>query len=175
MKKKKTKKTIILILMSLLLCVVHCGDQSEQAPLNIGLMEGQYAPDFTLKNLNGEEFTLSSFRNRNAVYLVFWATWCPYCIAEIPVLKEINSQFTPKGLKILSIDIAVNDPITRVRSFQEKNALPYPILYDGDNAVAREYGILGVPTSILVDIQGRIRYRSNTAPRNLEDFIDQLT
>lgn len=169
------QKKLIFILLAVFMSIFCCGDKHEQNLPEIGLMQGQHAPDFTLKSLNGEEFSLSSFQNKSAVYLVFWATWCPYCRTEIPMLKEIHNKYSSKGLKILAIDIAANDPLARVRSFQEKFELPYTILYDEQNIVSREYGILGVPTTILVDINGKIRYRSNVAPINLESYLEKLT
>jgi peroxiredoxin len=145
--------------------------QSEQAPSAGG--EVGLATDFSLKSLEGEEFKLSSFRGKNPVYLVFWATWCPYCVKEIPHLKELYAKLAPKGLKILSINIGYNDPLMRVQNFQKKYALPYPILYDSNAMISRQYGVIGVPYSVLIGRDGTVRYRSNGTPDGLEAFVEK--
>ena len=154
--------------------MIGCSDAQQQAALTTGLMKGQLAPDFTLKDLNGKEFSLASFRNNSAVCLVFWATWCPYCLQEIPKLKNFHSKYSEKGLKVLSIDIAANDPIKRVMAFQKKYGLPYPILYDKDNVVSRLYGVTGIPVSIVIDRKGIIQYRGYALPENIENLFAQL-
>lgn len=162
-------KTIVNIVFLMSLCLAACGSFEEQQPSAAG--EGMLAPDFTLKSLEGQEFNLSEFRGKNPVFLVFWATWCPYCIQEVPLLKELHAKLSPKGLKILAVNIGFNDPLLRVQAFQKKYELPYPILYDNNTIVSRQYGVIGVPYSILVDRNGKIVFRSNRTPENLEAFL----
>ncbi len=159
------------IIMGLLITlgIIACGNFEEQPPAAAG--EGMLAPDFTLKSLEGQEFHLAEFRGKNPVFLVFWATWCPYCIQEVPLLKDLHAKLSPKGLKILAVNIGFNDPLLRVQAFQKKYDLPYPILYDNNTIVSRLYGVIGVPYSILVDRNGKIVYRSNRTPENLEAFL----
>ena len=162
------------ILFCFMLSLAGCSDEQKQASISTGLMKGQLAPDFTLKDLNGGELSLSAYKNKDAVYLVFWATWCPYCIRDIPRIKEIHSKYSGKGLKIISVNIAANDPMGRVMAFQKKYKLPYPILYDGNNIVSRMYGITGVPVSIIIDRKGIIQFRGYTLPKNAEQLFAQL-
>jgi peroxiredoxin len=61
----------------------------------------------------------------------------------------------------------------RVQAFQKKFELPYPILYDNNTIVARQFGVIGVPFSVLVDRNGKIVYRSNRTPDNLEAFLEK--
>ena len=164
-------KQSMFIVVLLLFSMLGCESSQEQAPISGA--ENQLATDFTLKSLEGEEFKLSSFRNKNPVYLVFWATWCPYCVKEIPRLKELYAKLAPKGLKILAINIGYNDPLLRVQSFQKKYELPYPILYDNNATVSRQYGVIGVPFSVLIDRSGKVVYRSNGTPESLEAFVEK--
>lgn len=151
-----------------------CSDAQQTPERSTGLMKGQLAPDFTIKDTDGNPYSLSSFRNKSAVCLVFWATWCPYCIQEIPKLKKYHAQYAEKGLVILSIDIAVNDPIGRVKAFQQQYSLPYPVLYDQEGVATRLYGIMGVPVSIIIDRSGIIQYRGYALPENIEHLLKQL-
>ncbi len=139
----------------------------------VGIMKGQIAPDFTLKDISGKQMSLSSEKN-NVVCLVFWATWCPYCVREMPRYKELHAKYAAKGLKILSINIAANDPLPRVEAFQQKTQLPYPILYDSMQEVSRLYYVTGVPVSVIIDRKGIIQYRGYQLPDNADQMIAQL-
>lgn len=138
-----------------------------------GVMKGQIAPDFTLKDIAGKQFSLSSVKN-NVVCLQFWATWCPYCVREVPRFKELHAKFAAKGLKILAINIAANDPLPRVAAYQQKTQLPYPILYDSQQDVSRTFYVTGIPVSIIIDRKGVIQYRGYQLPDNIEQIISQL-
>jgi len=94
--------------------------------LKKGIQQGQLAPDFSLNDLNSKKVTLSSFKNKKAVILSFWATWCPYCIKEIPKLKTLHTKFQNRGLEVLSVNIAANDPIYRVIQYAKKRPSPIP-------------------------------------------------
>ena len=161
------------IVFCLIFIQIGCSD-AQQGAITTGPMRGQLAPDFTLKDLSGKEFSLSSFRDKNVVCLVFWATWCPYCLKEIPRLKEFHKNLSDKGLKVISVDIAANDPIKRVKYFKEKEKIPYPILYDTDSLTSRIYGVSGIPVSIIIDRKGIIQYRGYTLPDNVEALFKQL-
>jgi len=111
------------------------------------------APDFVLKDLEGRPFRLSEQRGK-PVLLVFGTTWCPSCRAEIPHLKDIYARYASRGLIIVNIDI--RESRDRVSGYADKNILPYRLLLDEKGAVAASYGILGVPSLILLDESGRI-------------------
>lgn len=171
MKRHTQSLWIALLLLVIMLGCEESRMQNEQAPPQGG--DGDLATDFTLKSLEGEEFKLSSFRGKNPVFLVFWATWCPYCVKEIPHLKELYAKLAPRGLKILAINIGYNDPLMRVQNFQKKYELSYPILYDSNAMVSRQYGVIGVPYSVLIGRDGKVRYRSNGTPEGLEAFVEK--
>ena len=138
-----------------------------------GVMKGQAVPDFSLKDTQGKQISLSSAKNK-VVCLLFWATWCPYCTRELPRLKELNAKFADKGLVILSINIAANDPLPRVEAYQVKNQLPYTVLYDAVQEVSRRFYVTGIPVSIIIDRKGIIQYRGYQLPENVEQLVSQL-
>jgi len=168
-------KKIIVLLAALTLINAYtpaafCADAAAPA---VGIMKGQVAPDFSLKDITGKQVSLSSAKN-SVVCLVFWATWCPYCLREIPSYKELHAKYASKGLKILSVNIAANDPLPRVEAFQLKTQLPYPILYDASQEVSRLYYVTGVPVSVIIDRKGVIQYRGYQLPDNADQLIAQL-
>lgn len=115
--------------------------------------EGFSAPDFTLTNLKGETIKLSELRGK-PVFLNFWATWCPPCRAEMPLIQNLYQE---KGsqLQILTINIQ-EDPQT-IEKFLRKNHYNFPVLLDKQGQVANQYWIKGIPTTFIIDQQGIIR------------------
>jgi thiol-disulfide isomerase/thioredoxin len=111
------------------------------------------ASDFTLKDLDGNDIRLSRYRGK-VVFLIFGTTWCPQCRNEIPLFKEIQSRYGPKGLVTLYIDI--QESKRKAEAFAQQYALNYPTLLDSEGAVTALYGIRGVPTKILIDRNGKI-------------------
>ncbi len=151
-----------------------CSEPQQPTPASTGLMKGQQAPDFTLQDLNGNEVTLSSYQNKSNVCLVFWATWCPYCVKEIPMLKSLHEKYASKGIQVVSVNVGSNDPIKRVRAFHNKYALNYTVLYDSSGIASRLYGVTGIPVSIIIDKKGIIRFRSNTLPENIDQLFAEM-
>ena len=158
-----------LLLLLLCACVCSCspGEEPRKGP-TAKIAVDAAAPDFSLKDLNGRDVSLSSFRDR-PVLLVFGTTWCPYCREEIPRIKEIFRQGRATKLEVLNIYI--NEQEAKVSAFAAKYELPYPILLDKDGQVAERYQVRGVPTIVLLDGQGKIVcYQC----RNLETMLKGL-
>ncbi len=108
-------------------------------------------PDFTLPDLSGNQVTLSSFKGKSPVLLTFWATWCPYCIEEMPNLVRLQKKYGDK-IKILAIDI--QEPRARVISFARNRNIDLTILLDEEGDVSAAFGLVGVPTLVLIDKEG---------------------
>lgn len=115
---------------------------------------GEEAKDFTLEDINGQQITLSSLRGKH-VLLDFWASWCGPCIKSFPHLKTIYEQHCDK-LEILGI--ACHDKQDKWRTTVDKYELPWLHVFDADdkNGVGASYGVLGVPTYILINPEGKI-------------------
>lgn len=134
---------------------------------NLNAVEpGQMAPAFTATTLDGKEVSLSQFKGKKAVWLVFWATWCPYCHKEIPALKELHKNYGDK-VEILAINIGVNDSEKRAKDYQVKNDLPYDIIFS--NKITQEYEVRGTPTQIVIDAQGLVVFKGTRVPQEITD------
>ena len=165
---------LLIFTCSILFTLSNCTAQDKKPGPKQGINEGQLAPDFTLNDLNGKKITLSSLKKeKKTVCLSFWATWCPYCIREISKLKSLHSKFSSRGLKILSINIAANDPLYRVTEFVKKKGMPYSVLYDKTQTVSRSYGVSGIPVSIIIDADGMIVFRGYGLPENVEFYFEK--
>jgi peroxiredoxin len=135
---------------------------------NTGATVVDRAPDFTLKDLQGRTFKLSENRGK-PVLLVFGATWCPYCVQEIPRLKEMFAKYTPQGVAIVNIDI--QESPAKVARFADKHQLPYRVLLDETATVAKNYGVRGVPNFTLVDKEGLVACRQCSS---VEPLLDKM-
>ena len=111
------------------------------------------AADFTLSVLTGEEASLESFKG-SVVILYFWTTWCPSCIAGMPALQVLNDRFKNQGLTVLAVNI--QESIETVESFIKSNNYKFTIMLDNESRVAYRYGINAIPTTYILDRQGRI-------------------
>ncbi len=162
-----SKKLFLLLIFCAILCGCSVGEDSpRRAPSAIAV--DSPAPDFTLKDLKGQEVSLGSLRDR-PVLLVFGTTWCPYCREEIPRIKEIYRQGSGKKLEVLNIYINEEQP--KVAAFAARHDLPYPVLLDRDGRVADRYQVRGVPMLVLLDRQGKI---ACIQCRNLEAMLQKM-
>ena len=160
--KKRYKAVILGILVALFLPFAY----SDAGNAGDGLQEK--APDFTLKDLQGRKFRLSENKGK-PVLLIFGATWCPYCLEEIPRLKEIYADYGKRGLIMVNIDI--QESRDKVSRFANKYKLPYRVLLDETAEVAGNYGVQGVPTMVLLDRNGMILCRQCRA---VEPFLEKM-
>ncbi len=121
--------------------------------------------DFTLRDASGHPVTLSRVARGAPVLLVFWATWCPYCNAAVPEINALRSAAAGGDLRILALDY--KESPKEVNAFIRAKGVTYRVLLDADGAVARTYGVVGIPTYILIDRGGAIAYRGNVLPSDL--------
>lgn len=113
------------------------------------------APDFTLTTLDGETVSLADFRGQ-PVILNFWASWCVPCKQEMTDLMRVQKEYTSEGLVILAINMTFDDNLSEVQRFVDDLNLTLPVLLDQTNEVTRgQYRVVGVPTSVMIDRQGR--------------------
>ncbi|PIQ81670.1 MAG: hypothetical protein COV76_07675 [Candidatus Omnitrophica bacterium CG11_big_fil_rev_8_21_14_0_20_64_10] len=112
------------------------------------------APDFQVTRLDGEPFSLAAQRGK-VVLVDFWATWCPPCVAEVPHFKELYPAYRDRGFEMIAL--SVDEQGERVvRSFAARNQLNYPVAMAGEELPGRFGGIRGLPTTFLIDKEGRI-------------------
>ncbi len=127
------------------------------------------APDFKIKRLDGSTFNLSDFKDKKAVHMVFWTTWCSYCMEKIPLLKY-NQKILGKQIEIIAIDTSVRDTLAKAYRFQKEREINYPLAFDFDKKVTDLYGVWGTPTEFIIDINGVVIHRDDV-PRNISEHL----
>ena len=136
---------------------------------------GAAAPDFALPSAGGGNLRLSEYRGQ-VVVLTFWSSRCSACARQLADLATLQATYGPAGLVTLAI--SVDSDLTRARSFAEEFAQagksPLPMLLDAGRAVGRIYGVDRLPTTILIDRNGRIRSLFRDYHRTDNSYISQL-
>lgn len=151
-------------LAALLACLTLSGASGAGAP--------GAAPEFRLANRAGGEMTLSGLRGQ-VVMINFWASWCGPCRQEFPALDQIYAKYKPMGFTLVAIN--VESEKSDAERFLGQQKVSFPILFDPDNQVSGSYGVRAMPTTVLVDRQGRLRW-SHMAykPGDEAKYIEQV-
>ena len=145
MKRHKGYTILIIGLALILLGSLAACNKSEEVP---------YAPDFTLKSLNGETLSLSDFRGKS-VMLTFWKIDCPACEFQMPHTQALYNEWQNEEIAVLTIN--VGDRAALVQEFVTSRRLTFPTLLDLQGKVAAAYGIIGVPTTFFIDAEGILK------------------
>ncbi len=117
------------------------------------------APGFSLGDMDGVRHSLDDYRGK-WVLINFWATWCPPCRKEMPSLEKLYQAFHERPFRVLAVNQW--EDVDHVFSYMgDLNVFPsFPILFDPESKVSEAYGVRGLPTSFIIDPQGRIVYRA---------------
>jgi len=110
------------------------------------------APEFTVPGLTGGRIALRDLRGK-AVFLNFWATWCPPCKQEMPSMERLYRRYKDRGFTVLAVSIDTADAATVAR-FVKKLSLTFPIGLDPKMEVANRYTVRALPSSFLLDRNG---------------------
>lgn len=117
------------------------------------------APDFSLPDLDGKTRKLSDYRGK-VVLVNFWASWCPPCRHEMPSMEKLYLELKGKPFQVLACDQQEDFDTVFAFTGQLDPAPTFPLLLDKKSAVAKAFGVPGLPTSFLIDKEGRIAYRA---------------
>jgi len=158
-----------LLLMLLVLALLGaCGGESPQ------LAKGQPTPPFTLSRLEGAPIAFPADLQGQVVAVRFWADWCPFCEGEMRSIEPVYQRYRDRGLRLLAIN--VRQDRETAAAFIEALGISYEVLLDLDGAVARSYGVSGLPTTVLLDRQGRLAARilGESTPEVFERMVKEL-
>lgn len=115
---------------------------------------GAPAPGFTARTSSGAELSLSSYRGK-AVYLNFFATWCPPCNAEAPEINALQKKYASRGLQVIGVDEL--EGASSARRFVQKYGLVYPAVVDDNGALGTPYLVNGLPVHVFITRAGIVK------------------
>ncbi|SFH23281.1 TlpA family protein disulfide reductase [Pedobacter insulae] len=121
------------------------------------MISNKVAPVFKLLDLNEKTVSLDSFKGK-IVVLDFWATWCAPCVASMPAMKEISGRHPEVVFLYIATQETGIAPTTKVRNYVDTNKFPLNVLLDASSTTASAYLIKGIPTKVVIDRKGKIRF-----------------
>lgn len=167
------KKSALIVIGILVVIVIgaHYADKATRLPhtsLSVSAAKrdapdsGKPAPELTLKDLDGKDLSLTQFKGK-VVLVNFWATWCEPCKVEIPELIELQQKYGAKGFTVLGVAMddegrSVVAPFVGKERFDVnggQSQMNYPIVIGNDAAADKFGGLIGYPTSVLIDRDGK--------------------
>ena len=153
---------------SLFLGLLILASTSLQAAINI---EGP-APDFTLKSNLGKNLRLSEYRGQ-VVLINFWASWCGPCRQEMPLLDDLHTRYEKLGFSVFGVNI--DDDSRKADKVLRAIPVNFPILYDSGNEISKMFDVDAMPTTILVDRDGNMRFlHRGYKPGYEDDYRTQI-
>jgi peroxiredoxin len=140
-------------------------------PVSADIMSGA-APDFTLKSNNGINMKLSEYHGE-VVLINFWASWCGPCRQEMPLLEELHNRYKSLGFTVLGVN--VEEDSRQARKLIQDMAVSFPVLFDTQSIVSKQYDVVAMPSSVLVDRSGNLRYLHKGYKPGLEEvYLEQV-
>ncbi len=113
------------------------------------------APDFALKGSDGNNVRLSELRGQ-VVLINFWASWCGPCRQEMPHLDELYRKYEPLGFTLLAVN--VEQDRRQADRLLADVPVSFPVLFDDRNEVSKLYDVVAMPSTVLVDRDGKVRH-----------------
>lgn len=140
-----------LAIACLCLALAACGGGEPPAKINTGSV----APDFQTYRVDGAPAHFPAAWAGKPVAIRFWADWCKFCEGEMKAIEAVYQRHKGRGFEVIAVN-AGQDKAT-VAAFAAKIGITYPALLDEKSAIAKRYGVVGLPTTYFVDARGIVR------------------
>ena len=134
---------------------------------------GDPAPAFRMATLNGDSIDLADSLGKRPVYLKFWATWCRYCVYELPHAQQVYRQYGD-NITVLMVNVGINDSVENIHDTYTEAGVSLPTAIDTTGDTVSRYGVVGTPNHVLIDADGKLLYRSFLATDELDTHLAAL-
>jgi cytochrome c biogenesis protein CcmG, thiol:disulfide interchange protein DsbE len=159
-----------LLLLVLVASVLLTGCQSDTAHLS----NGQPTPPFQLRHLHQGDVQFPEEFLGKVVVIRFWADWCPFCEGEMQAIEPVYQTYRQQGLVILAVNVRQNRDTAA--AFIDRLGITYDVLLDSEGETARDYGVIGLPTTFIINREGRLHTKiiGESTPQVLEQILSEL-
>lgn len=130
------------------------------------LLAATKAPDFTLQSRDGKNVRLSDLRGQ-VVLLNFWASWCGPCRQEMPILDDIHKRYQSLGFSVLGVNLDAKSK--KAIDYLKDTPVTFPVLYDPKGDVSGQYGVQAMPSTVIIDKDGNVRFLHEGFKSGYED------
>ncbi len=148
------KKVLALALGLLMSVALFAQEEDLDAKYAADLLKpGTPAPEFVLSDINGNAVKMSQFRGKTVV-LIFWASWCPDCRAEVPALKELQAKTDPD--KVVFVSISSDRTVEAWKKYVAENEMGGVQLYKDKSKVSEDYHVKWIPSQYVIGPDGKV-------------------
>jgi len=143
------------------------------APVALGSPSvGAAAPTFELNVMGGKQLGLDELRGQ-VVLINFWASWCGPCRTEMPRLDALYRKYKAAGVTLVGINVEPDSG--DARNYLKSTPVTFPILFDTDSKVSKLYEVAGMPSTVILDRKGTVRYiHRGYKPGEEDAYLDQI-
>lgn len=130
------------------------------------------APDFTAKDMDGNIVHLSDLKGK-VVLIDFWASWCVPCKKSMPHLIELYNAYKDTSFTVIGVN--VDTELDKVKQFEEELSadIPFPVIFDKESKIPPMYDVQGMPTTVVVNKKGIIKYKEVGYTNELKEKLDK--
>lgn len=143
---------------------------------SVGIEQGEPAPDFQLKTLDGESFQLSELQGKKVI-LNFWYSWCPPCIEEMPELHEFYQDYQDE-VEVVTVNLtSMENSLSDVEDFMNEHDYTFTVPLDEDDTISKLYVVYAAPTTYFIGTDGVIQQPRKMGPMDyafMEQMVDEM-
>jgi peroxiredoxin len=142
------------------------------AVLAANIVPGVVAPNFVLNSSTGKPISLADLKGQ-VVLINFWASWCGPCRQEMPILDQLYHSYQAAGFTLIGVNVEPN--ASDAQKFLKGTPVSFPILFDPKSMVSQLYEVSGMPSTIIVDRNGKIAYvHHGYKPGDEGEYLNQI-